>query len=198
MTSVAFTTGYQFVKLVVEVPPANKLPDNDSAGHVAGYEPAAPMTRSLQRDRNFEVFGSSAGKLVIPVWLISPSASVCSFLGNERSSAYVILDSMRFHSRQNKLCLSVVALGDAQKYFLSRLNQGALKFCFVSFAEKRRISMCVGCGSQIQDQYILRVAPDLEWHAGCLKCADCHTYLDETCTCFVRDGKTYCKRDYVR
>lgn len=58
--------------------------------------------------------------------------------------------------------------------------------------------MCVGCGSQIHDQYILRVAPDLEWHASCLKCADCHTYLDETCTCFVRDGKTYCKRDYVR
>ncbi|KAL5004698.1 hypothetical protein ScPMuIL_018154 [Solemya velum] len=64
--------------------------------------------------------------------------------------------------------------------------------------KKRRMSMCVGCGSQIQDQYILRVSPDLEWHAACLKCADCKQYLDETCTCFVRDGKTYCKRDYVR
>ncbi|TRY97369.1 hypothetical protein DNTS_033010 [Danionella cerebrum] len=58
--------------------------------------------------------------------------------------------------------------------------------------------MCVGCGSQIQDQFILRVSPDLEWHAACLKCAECGQYLDETCTCFVRDGKTYCKRDYVR
>ncbi|KAG9352346.1 hypothetical protein JZ751_020759 [Albula glossodonta] len=58
--------------------------------------------------------------------------------------------------------------------------------------------MCVGCGSQIHDQYILRVSPDLEWHAACLKCADCNQYLDETCTCFVRDGKTYCKRDYAR
>ncbi|CAG0914311.1 unnamed protein product [Notodromas monacha] len=64
--------------------------------------------------------------------------------------------------------------------------------------ERRRASLCVGCGSQIYDQYILRVAPDLEWHAACLKCADCHQFLDETCTCFVRDGKTYCKRDYVR
>lgn len=64
--------------------------------------------------------------------------------------------------------------------------------------KKRRVSMCVGCGSQIHDQYILRVSPDLEWHAACLKCADCHQFLDETCTCFVRDGKTYCKRDYVR
>ncbi|XP_033108816.1 insulin gene enhancer protein isl-1-like [Anneissia japonica] len=62
----------------------------------------------------------------------------------------------------------------------------------------RRISMCVGCGGQIYDQYILRVAPDLEWHGRCLKCADCDTYLDETCTCFVRDGKPYCKKDYLR
>ncbi|KAK6180479.1 insulin gene enhancer protein ISL-1 isoform X1 [Patella vulgata] len=62
----------------------------------------------------------------------------------------------------------------------------------------RRTSVCVGCGSNIHDQFILRVAPDLEWHASCLKCADCNQYLDESCTCFVRDGKTYCKRDYVR
>ncbi|XP_059474123.1 insulin gene enhancer protein isl-1 isoform X2 [Neocloeon triangulifer] len=64
--------------------------------------------------------------------------------------------------------------------------------------KKRRLSLCVGCGAQIHDQYILRVAPDLEWHAACLKCAECHQFLDENCTCFVRDGKTYCKRDYVR
>lgn len=65
--------------------------------------------------------------------------------------------------------------------------------------EKRpRIALCCGCGSQIFDQFILRVSPDLEWHAACLKCADCHQFLDETCTCFVRDGKPYCKRDYLR
>nr|4JCJ_A Chain A, Insulin gene enhancer protein ISL-1,LIM domain-binding protein 1 [Mus musculus]4JCJ_B Chain B, Insulin gene enhancer protein ISL-1,LIM domain-binding protein 1 [Mus musculus]4JCJ_C Chain C, Insulin gene enhancer protein ISL-1,LIM domain-binding protein 1 [Mus musculus] len=63
---------------------------------------------------------------------------------------------------------------------------------------KRLISLCVGCGNQIHDQYILRVSPDLEWHAACLKCAECNQYLDESCTCFVRDGKTYCKRDYIR
>lgn len=65
-------------------------------------------------------------------------------------------------------------------------------------AEKPGSATCVGCGSQIHDQFILRVSPDLEWHAACLKCAECSQYLDETCTCFVRDGKTYCKRDYVR
>ncbi|CAG5136179.1 unnamed protein product, partial [Candidula unifasciata] len=64
--------------------------------------------------------------------------------------------------------------------------------------ERRNLSVCVGCGSQITDQYIMQVSPDLCWHAACLKCADCEQYLDESCTCFVRDGKTYCKRDYVR
>ncbi|XP_052100372.1 insulin gene enhancer protein ISL-1-like isoform X3 [Mytilus californianus] len=64
--------------------------------------------------------------------------------------------------------------------------------------KRRRVSMCVGCGSQIHDQFILRVAPDLEWHASCLKCVDCSQFLDESCTCFVRDGKTYCRSDYAR
>ncbi|XP_055078210.1 insulin gene enhancer protein ISL-2A-like [Periophthalmus magnuspinnatus] len=61
-----------------------------------------------------------------------------------------------------------------------------------------RLTLCVGCGSQILDPYILRVSPDLEWHASCLRCAECGQYLDETCTCFVRDGRTFCRRDYAR
>lgn len=44
----------------------------------------------------------------------------------------------------------------------------------------------------------MRVHPDLSWHAACLKCADCGCSLDESCTCFVKDGKTYCKTDYAR
>ncbi|XP_072291748.1 insulin gene enhancer protein isl-2a [Eucyclogobius newberryi] len=63
--------------------------------------------------------------------------------------------------------------------------------------QRSGVTLCVGCGSQILDQYILRVSPDLKWHAACLKCAKCSQYLDETRTCFIRDGKTYCKRDYV-
>ncbi|XP_060611703.2 insulin gene enhancer protein ISL-2 isoform X1 [Anolis sagrei] len=64
--------------------------------------------------------------------------------------------------------------------------------------KRRAVSRCVGCGGEILDPYILRVAPDLEWHAACLKCHGCSQALDETCTCFVREGKTYCKRDYFR
>lgn len=81
----------------------------------------------------------------------------------------------------------------------ARVRQPGLTWALrPSLPEKPGTAMCVGCGSQIHDQFILRVSPDLEWHAACLKCAECSQYLDETCTCFVRDGKTYCKRDYVR
>nr|BAB40339.1 islet [Halocynthia roretzi] len=69
--------------------------------------------------------------------------------------------------------------------------------CAVVGEELNRVPLCVGCGTPIQDQYMLRVAPNLEWHAGCLKCADCGLHLDESRTCFVRDGKTYCKQDYI-
>ena len=54
-----------------------------------------------------------------------------------------------------------------------------------------KMRTCVGCGGQIHDQFILQVAPNLEWHAACLKCSQCHKFLDEKCTCFVRDGKCF-------
>ncbi|XP_067824821.1 insulin gene enhancer protein ISL-1-like [Heptranchias perlo] len=60
------------------------------------------------------------------------------------------------------------------------------------------VSVCVGCSKHIMDPYILRVYPDLEWHATCLKCVECNQYLDENCTCFLKEGKTYCKTDYFR
>ncbi|CAF0962213.1 unnamed protein product, partial [Didymodactylos carnosus] len=63
---------------------------------------------------------------------------------------------------------------------------------------EKSVSMCAGCGCQILDKFILKVAPDMEWHASCLKCNECGKYLDENTTCFVRDGKTYCKMDYTR
>lgn len=66
------------------------------------------------------------------------------------------------------------------------------------FKKKFGMVMCVGCGSQIYDQFILWVLFDFEWYVVCFKCVECSQYLDEMCMCFVRDGKIYCKWDYVR
>lgn len=99
--------------------------------------------------------------------------------------------------------LLILIFGVLKMFYVLKIAVKCLIYCIILtsnfyVSEKRRSSMCVGCGSPITDQYILRVSPDLEWHAACLKCADCHQFLDETCTCYVREGKTYCKRDYYR
>ncbi|KAI5622585.1 insulinprotein enhancer protein isl-1, partial [Silurus asotus] len=59
-------------------------------------------------------------------------------------------------------------------------------------------SLCVGCGLQILDRFVLSVFPDMRWHVACLKCVECQQNLDESHTCFVKDGKTLCKSDYIR
>lgn len=59
-------------------------------------------------------------------------------------------------------------------------------------------SICTGCGNRIKEQYLLRVHPNMVWHVTCLKCQECGESLNEECTCFVRDGKPFCKEDYVR
>ncbi|XP_043107115.1 insulin gene enhancer protein ISL-1-like [Puntigrus tetrazona] len=55
-------------------------------------------------------------------------------------------------------------------------------------------SRCAGCGLLIRDRFLLRVHPDLEWHARCLRCAHCRRALDGSC--FLRDGKTFCKEHH--
>uniref|UniRef100_A0A1I7YJQ0 Homeobox domain-containing protein n=1 Tax=Steinernema glaseri TaxID=37863 RepID=A0A1I7YJQ0_9BILA len=62
---------------------------------------------------------------------------------------------------------------------------------------KKLVSVCAACQRQITDRFILRVHPNLEFHAACLKCQKCFQPLDEKCTAFVRNGETYCRDDYL-
>ncbi|XGW20594.1 hypothetical protein V3C99_003967 [Haemonchus contortus] len=64
--------------------------------------------------------------------------------------------------------------------------------------KNRSMSICAACQLEIADRFILRVHPNLEFHASCLKCAECCRPLDESCTAFVRNGVTYCREDYYR
>jgi hypothetical protein len=59
-------------------------------------------------------------------------------------------------------------------------------------------SVCLGCGLLIQDKFVFQVLPDTHWHEHCLKCAECDCKLNENGTCFVKNGKAYCKLDYNR
>uniref|UniRef100_A0A4W5JLR8 LIM homeobox transcription factor 1, alpha n=1 Tax=Hucho hucho TaxID=62062 RepID=A0A4W5JLR8_9TELE len=55
-------------------------------------------------------------------------------------------------------------------------------------------TVCVGCHRLIRDKYLLSVIDGL-WHEQCVRCVVCGDPLKNTC--FLRDQKLYCKRDYA-
>ena len=61
----------------------------------------------------------------------------------------------------------------------------------------RSPKLCYGCKQPIQDLNWLHISPDINWHASCLACSECHMVLDEKHTCFMKDGRTYCRKDFV-
>uniref|UniRef100_A0A1I8A4E1 LIM zinc-binding domain-containing protein n=1 Tax=Steinernema glaseri TaxID=37863 RepID=A0A1I8A4E1_9BILA len=54
---------------------------------------------------------------------------------------------------------------------------------------------CAACGYEIRERYLLRVMDDF-WHEMCLRCFSCDRALSEKDTCFVKDGRVYCKEDH--
>ncbi|XP_017262639.1 LIM homeobox transcription factor 1-alpha [Kryptolebias marmoratus] len=55
-------------------------------------------------------------------------------------------------------------------------------------------AVCAGCHRPIRDRFLLRVT-DCLWHEECVRCAACGDALRNSC--FLRDRKLYCKRDYA-
>ncbi|KAG5850571.1 hypothetical protein ANANG_G00083880 [Anguilla anguilla] len=55
-------------------------------------------------------------------------------------------------------------------------------------------AVCEGCHRLIRDKYLLRVN-DGFWHERCVHCAACREPLQNTC--FLKEKKLYCKRDYA-
>ncbi|XP_055603281.1 LIM/homeobox protein LMX-1.2 isoform X2 [Uranotaenia lowii] len=56
-------------------------------------------------------------------------------------------------------------------------------------------ALCGQCCSPICDRYIMKVV-DISYHERCLQCTSCSIRLMHSC--FMRDGKLYCRFDYER
>ena len=54
---------------------------------------------------------------------------------------------------------------------------------------------CAACQENITDRFLLKIN-DVFWHEHCLKCCYCGNVLDNGC--FYKDGRTFCKNDYLR
>lgn len=57
--------------------------------------------------------------------------------------------------------------------------------------------ICAGCGNAVSSRVCLESSRK-RWHTWCLRCSECNTSLEDEHTCFVRQGKTYCRADYLR
>ncbi len=53
--------------------------------------------------------------------------------------------------------------------------------------------ICTGCHQPIEDRFLLKVM-DNSWHEQCLQCNVCQEPL--THSCYVKDRKLFCRRDY--
>ncbi|KAM9385821.1 LIM homeobox transcription factor 1-alpha [Pholidichthys leucotaenia] len=60
--------------------------------------------------------------------------------------------------------------------------------------EAGRRAVCAGCQRLITDRFLLTITGGL-WHEDCVRCAACGDALRSSC--FLRDRKLYCKRDYA-
>lgn len=60
---------------------------------------------------------------------------------------------------------------------------------------EKNFEVCEGCGQKIHDRYLMNVG-DSNWHESCLACCYCGQQLHQTC--YMRNGKLYCKIDYER
>ncbi len=54
-------------------------------------------------------------------------------------------------------------------------------------------TICTGCSLPIDEQFLLCVMGTC-WHERCLVCVGCQEPL--VTTCYHKEGKFYCKRDY--
>lgn len=68
----------------------------------------------------------------------------------------------------------------------------------ISFQILIKMAVCHGCEEPISDQFILRVSPDLQWHSSCLRCSQCNVSLSGLPSCYVKNGKPFCKSDYEK
>ncbi|XP_077995693.1 LIM/homeobox protein Lhx5-like [Glandiceps talaboti] len=57
------------------------------------------------------------------------------------------------------------------------------------------VQLCAGCERPILDRFLLNVL-DRAWHVNCVQCCECKCKLADKC--FSRDGRLYCRTDFVR
>jgi len=61
---------------------------------------------------------------------------------------------------------------------------------------KMGVHTCAGCNQVVTERVVLHVRDRGYWHSKCLVCTHCQSDLSGEGTCFVREGRLYCRDDY--
>jgi TFIIF-interacting CTD phosphatase-like protein len=64
-----------------------------------------------------------------------------------------------------------------------------------SFSMPSTVSQCYGCSQPMHNPFVSNVLDHL-WHPECVRCFICRCLLNEQC--YSREGKLYCKDDFVK
>ncbi|XP_054163745.1 LIM/homeobox protein Awh-like [Oppia nitens] len=59
--------------------------------------------------------------------------------------------------------------------------------------------ICYGCGSSLATSPIIAsVSGHHQWHINCLRCSECDQSLSHCRSCYLKNGRIYCKNDYIK
>uniref|UniRef100_T1GUP4 LIM zinc-binding domain-containing protein n=1 Tax=Megaselia scalaris TaxID=36166 RepID=T1GUP4_MEGSC len=90
---------------------------------------------------------------------------------------------------------SDVSLSEILTANASNIHQATTALQLQQQHPQHQTSHCGYCCQPISDRYIMRVV-DTSYHEGCLKCSSCAAHLVHSC--FLREGKLFCRIDYER
>ncbi len=72
------------------------------------------------------------------------------------------------------------------------VNRKGFLYCF---SMPSTPSQCFGCSQPMHNQFLSNVLDHL-WHPECVRCIVCRCALNEQC--YSREGKLYCKDDFIK
>ena len=153
------------------------------------------FTENLTTNNNYIISNDSSNSLTSNTTIIStvnsltassppPSQQSLAKKTKNRNQNAIVNRKAKSVSKKSNIISATISVSNNN----SQLN-------FSSNLIKMPLAKCAGCEMPILDQYLYNVL-DRPWHQTCIQCDDCKLSLNDKC--FSREGKIFCKDDFIR
>lgn len=143
-----------------------------------------PVDETLQREQ-----ATRRNAIVHSRWSSSPTTAVAY------QSLFMHLIRITFNMQRSAKAHTPTSVHTT---LCSAPSLSSIFFVVVSISPDASEKVCNGCRRPIEDQFHFTISPDTEWHVSCLLCFKCNSTLEGSGTCFMKEGRPYCRRDYVQ